>query len=114
MKVDQSLLGSFGSVVRAIQARNDSEIDGADEKKLGSEAKIEPESNSANALPRPIVLEGLEVHLRFNKDKETGIQVIQVVDAHSGKLLRQIPAPELLAIAKALRETKGLFVSRES
>jgi flagellar protein FlaG len=52
--------------------------------------------------------------LRFEQDKDTGIQVIQIVDAESGKLVRQIPPEELLNITKALRDIKGLMVSKES
>ena len=40
---------------------------------------------------KPIVLNRAQVRLRFEQDKDTGIQVIQIVDAESGKLVRQIP-----------------------
>lgn len=62
---------------------------------------------------QPVVIDNILVNLRFNLDKETGIQVIQVIDAKSGELVRQIPAEELLKIAKALRDLKGLLVAKE-
>jgi flagellar protein FlaG len=63
--------------------------------------------------PQPIVIDNTRVNLRFRSDKESGIEVIQVIDAASGELVRQIPAEELLNIAKALRDLKGLLVSKE-
>lgn len=63
--------------------------------------------------PQPIVIDNIQVNLRFELDKKTGIQVIQVIDAQSGELVRQIPPEELIDIAEALRELKGLLISKE-
>jgi flagellar protein FlaG len=78
------------------------------------EPRHDPEPSQVEAHSKPIVLNRAQVRLRFEQDKDTGIQVIQIVDAESGKLVRQIPPEELLNITKALRDIKGLMVSKES
>ncbi|MFY9314267.1 MAG: flagellar protein FlaG, partial [Burkholderiales bacterium] len=48
--------------------------------------------------------------LRFQIDRETGKPVVQVIDKASGSLVRQIPAEEMIAIAKALDRMQGLVI----
>jgi flagellar protein FlaG len=77
--------------------------------------------STSNALPdgpgrvsQPIEIDNLRVRLQFKEDKETGIQVVQVIDPDSGEVVRQIPPEEILNITRALRDLKGLLVSRNS
>ncbi|MCL2829568.1 MAG: flagellar protein FlaG [Betaproteobacteria bacterium] len=53
---------------------------------------------------------GLTNDLDFSIDEDTGMQVVKIVDIKTKEVLRQIPAEEMLAIAKALDKIKGLFV----
>ncbi|HXG51792.1 MAG TPA: flagellar protein FlaG [candidate division Zixibacteria bacterium] len=68
-----------------------------------------PEPTSLNVL-----VDSHRVRLKFAQDEETGIRVVQVIDAESGELIRQVPPEELIEITEMLREFRGLFISRES
>lgn len=52
--------------------------------------------------------------LRFEIDKESGTQLIKVVDTDTNKVLRQIPTEEMLAISKALDRFKGVLLQQEA
>lgn len=115
MKIDQTHLTPAGAASRTEARRSVLEADhGESKKKLADEPQGGHGRNITTQRSQPIILDNKQVRLRFNKDEETGVEVIQVVDADSGKLVRQIPPEELLNIAKALREMKGLIVSKES
>ena len=115
MKVDQSYFVSLGAVLRREVVRSAHEVDrGEGKKKLGSEPQQEVGPSIVESRSKPIVLDNTQVRLRFDQDKDTGVRIIQVVDADSGKLVRQIPPEELLNITKALRDIKGFIVSKES
>lgn len=55
-----------------------------------------------------------QTQLRFETDKDTGIQLIKIIDAESGEVMLQFPPEELVNITKSLQNLKGLFVSKES
>lgn len=44
---------------------------------------------------------------QFSIDKETGIDVIKLVDQQTGQTIQQFPSKEMLAIARALDQTEG-------
>src|SRR4051794_20552509 len=48
--------------------------------------------------------------LDFSVDESTGRTIVRVVDKETGSVIRQMPAPELLEIAKALDKLKGILV----
>jgi flagellar protein FlaG len=79
-------------------------------------AAVKPAHNALpdrpEAVSEPVAIDHMRVLLRFKEDKETGIQVIQVIDPDSGKIVRQIPPEEILSVTEALRHLKGLLVSR--
>lgn len=58
------------------------------------------------------VVNGLQVRLQFIQDKDTGLSVIKVYDHKSGRLIRQIPAEEVLAFLRQIEADKGVLVSR--
>lgn len=51
--------------------------------------------------------------LRFNVDEETGYTVVQVIDSETKETIRQIPAEEIMALARQIAEADigkgGLF-----
>lgn len=51
--------------------------------------------------------------LAFSIDEDSGVQVVKVIDQHTGDLIRQIPNEEALEIAKKLSEVAGLFMKTE-
>lgn len=49
--------------------------------------------------------------LQFTVDDDTQMQVVKVVDKSSNELIRQIPTPEVIRIAKAIDEFSSLLLS---
>ena len=50
------------------------------------------------------VIQNVQRDLSFNLDEDSGRTVIRVVDSQSGKLIRQIPSEEVLAIVRHLQD----------
>lgn len=48
--------------------------------------------------------------LEFSLDEDSGRWITRVIDRESGELLRQIPAEEVLAIARRLDQGQGLIL----
>ena len=48
--------------------------------------------------------------LEFEIDPETSAVVIRLVDRHDQSVLRQVPSPEMLAIARALERMQSMLV----
>lgn len=62
------------------------------------------------AMARANLNLGPNTTLQFRVDDKTEKLVVSVVDRHSGKVLRQIPSEEMLAIAEQLNQSGlGLF-----
>ena len=51
--------------------------------------------------------------LRFSVDEETGISVVKVLDQKTGEVVRQVPAQEMLEIAKSIDQMSGLLVKQK-
>ena len=47
--------------------------------------------------------------LNFSVDPDTQSVVAKVINAQTGKIIREIPPPELLALAKSMKEMEGLL-----
>ena len=56
------------------------------------------------------VLRGTSSHLEIEIDSDSNKAVIRILNGESGEIIRQIPAQELLDLAKHLDEPKGLLV----
>lgn len=52
--------------------------------------------------------------LEFSVDKDTGIQLVKVVDIKTRDVIRQIPTEEVLAIAKTLDKLQGLIINQKA
>lgn len=57
-------------------------------------------------------LHAADMSFRFAYDDDTKRIVVSVLDESTGKVIRQIPSEEQLAIAARLRVTAGLFFDR--
>lgn len=55
-------------------------------------------------------IQGLRSDLKFTVDEETGINVVKFIDVNTKEVIRQIPAQEMLEIAKRLDELQGLLI----
>jgi len=52
--------------------------------------------------------------INFSLDEETGITVVKVIDVATKEIIRQIPSEEMLVIAKAIDQMKGLLVQQKA
>lgn len=66
-------------------------------------------ANKANHL-----IEGRNSDLKFTVDKETGIDVVKVIDTKTQEVIRQIPAQEMLDIAKHLDDLQGVLIKEQA
>jgi len=51
----------------------------------------------------------IDIKLNFSVDPETQTVIAKVINAQTGKIIREIPPPELLALAKSMKEMEGLL-----
>lgn len=58
-------------------------------------------------------LEASSTSIRFSTDPDTNGIVVRVTDEATGKVVRQIPTQEQLAISSRLRELVGVLLNRE-
>ncbi len=58
------------------------------------------------------VLAGLSISVQFQIDPDYKDVIIKVVDQDSGKVVRQIPTVEVVRIAKAMDNLKGLLFAQ--
>lgn len=59
-------------------------------------------------------IEAMTHDLSFSVDKDTNRTVVKVLERDSGEVIRQIPAEEVLKIAKMLDELKGLIIREKA
>ena len=52
--------------------------------------------------------------LAIEKDDETGKMIVQIKDATTGDVIKQLPPEEVLRIAKSIEKYLGLLVDRRS
>jgi len=72
--------------------------------------KLTGTQQSAKIVDNPVAKE-LGVNLQFAVDKDTGEQLVKVLDPATGKVLHQYPTEEFLQVVKNLRNLKGAFFS---
>lgn len=60
------------------------------------------------------VLRGTTSRLEIEIDSDSNKAVIRILNGESGEIIRQIPAQELLDLAKHLDEPKGLLVQERA
>ncbi len=81
---------------------------------------VKPAADASSAQGTTPMGEGLrlqlqaqDAHITFQRDEDSGKLVVQLKDS-SGKVLRQIPADEMLRLARAIDQYLGLLVDRHS
>lgn len=75
-----------------------------------SRQQIEEAVKAINDFIKPL----LNNSLQFNIDDDTGKTVVKVVDTATNEIIRQFPSEEMLAIAKALNQMKGLLIHQKA
>lgn len=58
-------------------------------------------------------VESLGRNVRFSVDKDSGRDVISVVEVNTGELIRQIPSEEVLKLASRISKAAGLIVQEK-
>ena len=79
------------------------------EKVEASRQQLEEAVKAVNDFLQPI-----NNSLQFNIDDETGKTIVKVVDATTNELIRQFPSEEMLSIAKAIDQMKGLLIQQKA
>lgn len=59
-------------------------------------------------------LKSLSRNLEFSIDSDSNRSVVKVVDHETGEVIRQMPTPEALEIAKALDRVQGLLIQQKA
>lgn len=97
--------GAAGAASAALQpAAPDAEVSAA----VAAEATPERVRAAVGAINKTI--QSFVSHLEFSVDADTKVNVVKVVDTHTHEVLRQFPSEEVLSIAKALDQFKGLLL----
>ncbi len=52
--------------------------------------------------------------LQFSVDDDTQMQIVKVVDKSSKEVIRQIPSPEVIRIAKAIEDFRSILLHDEA
>ena len=70
-----------------------------------SRAEVQAAVDNANAS-----LSTMDHALEFTIDPDTRAVVVRLIDRQDNRVLRQVPSPEMLAIAKALDRMQGMLL----
>lgn len=97
------------SGVTAVIQRPSSPIQSEGTTKKPSEEQLQDVVNAANDLIKPY-----NDALQFSIDKDTGTTVVKVIDINTKEVIKQMPSEEMLAMAKALDQLKGLLVKQKA
>jgi len=100
-----------GSEIRrpAKQTRQDNVI--SDAKKAPADERKQAEKQKADES----IAEYINTGVQFEIEKGLGIVVAKLVDKNTGEIIRQIPAKEMIEIAKAIKGNgSGVFLSKEA
>jgi len=74
-----------------------------------SRQQVEEAAKTVNEFLKPI-----NNSINFSLDEDTGITVVKVIDVATKEVIRQIPSEEMLVIAKAIDQMKGLLVQQKA
>jgi len=54
-----------------------------------------------------------DIRLNYSVNQPTGDIVVTVIDGQSGKVIREIPPQELLALAESMKEFEGILLNKK-
>lgn len=84
------------------------------------EADVAPAQPSSEQLQKAVdtikksVGSAASNNLQFSIDNDTGRTLVRVVDQSTGQTIRQIPSEEVLAMAKAVDQMKGVLLKQQA
>lgn len=87
-----------------------------EEKARSADAKTNADSQAVEAAAKSVenFVQGMARNLHFTIDPDVGATVVRVIDTSTNEVIRQIPSEEMLAIAKAIDNIKGLFIQQQA
>ncbi len=108
------------SRVRDSSATPSIPITGAGANRPPTPTTLATESGSHPAKPTPVeltkaiaaanaALKSSSVSLEYSQDKETGLKIVRVIDRNTKELIRQIPAEEMVSVARSIEKFQGLL-----
>jgi flagellar protein FlaG len=108
------------SRVRDSSATPSIQITGAGANRPSAPTTPATDSGSHPAKPTPVeltkaiatanaALKSSSVSLEYFQDKETGLKIVRVIDRNTKELIRQIPAEEMVSVARSIEKFQGLL-----
>jgi len=91
------------------------ETDAKEQAKSKIDQKAFSQSDLADAIKK--LNETVKLYkgdLQFTVDDDTQMQVVKVVDKSSKEVIRQIPSPEVIRIAKAIEDFRSILLQDEA
>lgn len=73
-------------------------------------AQVEQVVHEIKQLLKPMVSNALD----FSIDDSTGKTIIRITDSETGEMIRQIPAEEMLDIARSIDRMQGLLLRQKA
>lgn len=79
-------------------------------------AEPEPEPQQLRAAVKEIQekVGNSTTQLQFTVDEDTGRTIVSVIDAETRQVVRQIPAEEVMRMARAIDRLQGLLVNQQA
>ena len=78
----------------------------------GEAGKLSAEQTRQSLQEINKVMDALAISVQFKVDPDYSNVIIQVVDQDSGKVIRQLPSEDVVRVAKALDNLKGLLFAQ--
>lgn len=117
--VEPSVSQAIKDSQTATKVETERAIEAAKEAEALSKAKSNQEKINPNELADAIkqLNETVKLYkgdLHFTVDNDTSLQVVKVVDKGTKEVIRQIPSPEVLRIARAIDEFSSLMLKDQA
>lgn len=107
---------NVASTVKHENAVEQAQVQPSQAKATAQAAQQQPSSGQLRNAVEQVnkTIQTLSKDVQFTVDKETGREVVKVVDRETKEVIRQIPSEEMVAIAKRLDELQGLIIRQKA
>lgn len=103
--VSTEVAGTGTAPVRVEPSEPDAEV------AAKSEATVEDAQKAVESIN--LVVQVFNNNVEFSVDKDTGIDVVRVVDKSSNEVIRQLPLDAVISFAKTLETLQGMLVKQK-
>lgn len=107
---------NVASTVKHENAVGQAQVQPSQAKATAQAAQQQPNSGQLRNAVEQVnkTIQTLSKDVQFTVDKETGREIVKVVDRETKEVIRQIPSEEMVAIAKRLDELQGLIIRQKA